>query len=294
MRTMREVLTVQGRDLEPAGIEDIRRLIAENPAWSRWRLSGQLAAQWDWRNPGGQLKDMAARSLLVKLDARGLIELPPRRQTPVNRMNLPCTVDAGWDETPVEATLANAGPLSVREISTERAARARCAAALSRFHYLGWRGTVGENLQYEITGEAGRLLGCMVFGSAAWSCRSRDEFIGWNAEQKRGRLDRITNNTRFLILPFVQVPHLASWILGQTLRRLSADWEKKYAHPILLVETFVDRERFRGTCYRAANWIHTGATAGRSRQDRNHALRVPIKDVYVYPLRRRFRQELSS
>ena len=291
---MSELFRVQGRDLESADIERIRGRIAENPGWSRRRLSEALSAEWDWRNASGRLKDMAARSLLVKLEARGLIVLPRRRQTPLNRMSLPCMVNTDWDETPVEATLTNAGPLTVCEISADTSARARCAAALARFHYLGWRGAVGENLQYEVTGGSGRLLGCMVFGSAAWKCRSRDEFIGWNAEQKQQRLHRIANNTRFLILPFVRIPHLASWILGQVLRKLSADWEKKYGHSILLVETFVDRERFRGTCYRAANWIHTGATTGRSRQDRDHALRVPIKDVYVYPLRRRFRQELSQ
>ena len=293
MRPMSEVVTVQGRDLAAADIEGIRGLIAQNPAWSRRRLSEALAGQWDWRNGSGRLKDMAARSLLVKLEARGLIVLPPRRQTPSNRMTVRRLVSPDWDETPVAGTLADAGPLGVREISRDAPARAQCAEALGRFHYLGWGGTVGENLQYEVTGETGRLLGCMVFGSAAWKCRARDEFIGWSASQKQQRLHLVTNNTRFLILPSVQVPHLASWILGQILRRLSRDWEAKYGHPITMVETFVDRERFRGTCYRAANWIHAGATTGRSRQDRTHALQVPIKDVYVYPLRRRFRQELS-
>ena len=151
---------------------------------------------------------------------------------------------------------------------------------------------VGENLAYAVRNEAGRLLSSIVFGSAAWKCAARDAFIGWAAEQRRRHLHRITNNTRFLILPFVRIPHLASWIWGQVLRRLSRDWDAKYGHRVMLVETFVDRERFAGTCYKAANWIRTGQTTGRSRQDRTHALRVPVKDVYVYPLHRRFRQEL--
>jgi hypothetical protein len=163
---------------------------------------------------------------------------------------------------------------------------------LATFHYLGWSGTVGENLQYAITNEAGRLLACLVFGSAAWKCRARDEFIGWSGEEKKRQLQQVTNNTRFLILPWVQVPHLASWILGRVLGRISSDWKDKYGHPIALVETFVERERFRGTCYRAANWVPVGATTGRSRQDSQRTLRVPIKDVYVYPLGRGFRQEL--
>ena len=291
---MNEVVRMQGRDWKPGDIERIRGLIAENPAWSRRRISEALCAEWDWRNGSGRPKDMAARSLLVKLEARGLIKLPPRRQTPSNRMAREYILDPDWDTSPVAGTLRDMGPLRVREVSTDPAARDRGAAALAQFHYLGWNGTVGENLQYAVTNEASRLLACIGFGSAAWKCRAREEFIGWSAAQKQQRLHFITNNTRFLILPFVQVPHLASWILGQVLRRLSQDWEQKYGHPIALVETFVDRERFAGTCYRAANWIHTGATTGRSRQDRQHTLAVPIKDVYLYPLRRRFRQELSQ
>jgi hypothetical protein len=151
---------------------------------------------------------------------------------------------------------------------------------------------VGENLTYAVTNESGRLLSCIVFGSAAWKCAARDAFIGWTVEERQRHLQRITNNTRFLILPFVRIPHLASWIFGQVLRRLSLDWQAKYGHAVVLVETFVDRDRFAGTCYKAANWIRTGATLGRSRQDRGHSLRVPVKDVYVYPLDRRFRQEL--
>ncbi len=181
-----------------------------------------------------------------------------------------------------------------REVSAEPTARKQCAAALAEFHYLGWGGAVGENLQFAVSNEAGRLLACMVFGAPAWKCRARDAFIGWTAEQRQRHLHRIVANTRFLILPFVAIPHLASWTLGQVLRRLSADWKAKYGHTILLAETFVDRERFRGTCYRAASWIRAGSTAGRGRQDRFHALRVPIKDVYVYPLDGRFRQQLCQ
>jgi len=153
---------------------------------------------------------------------------------------------------------------------------------------------VGENLQYAVTDKDGRLLACLLFGSAAWKCKPRDGFIGWNTEQRQRNLHLVTNNTRFLILPFVRVPHLASWILGRVLRRLSADWRNKYGHPILLVETFVERERFAGTSYKAANWLRLGSTTGRSRQDRQHTLEVPVKDVYTYPLHRGFRRELSA
>jgi hypothetical protein len=291
---MAEPLIVQGRKIEAADIERIRQFLVENPTWSRRRLSEALAGEWDWRNGCGRLKDMAARSLLVKLHERGYIELPPRRQTPTNRMRRQAVAVAEWDTTPVTGMLPSLGRLTIREVSTEDRARQQCAAALARFHYLGWGGAVGENLTYAVSHESGRLLACMVFGAAAWKCAARDAFIGWTAQQRQRHIHRIANNTRFLILPFVRIPHLASWIFGQVLQRLSADWDAKYGHPIVLAETFVDRERFAGTCYRAANWIRTGATVGRSRQDRAHSLRVPVKDIYVYPLDRRFRPELCG
>ena len=285
---------VQGRNLDGEDVLRIRQLIAGHPNWSRRRLSEVLCSEWDWRNGSGRLKDMATRTLLVKLDARGLIQLPARRRAPSNRMAARHVPRQLWDSTPITGTLRDLEPLTLREISTDGAARIRFAAALAEFHYLGYRGTVGENLQYAVTDKDGRLLACLLFGSAAWKCKPRDGFIGWNPEQRQRNLHLITNNARFLILPFVRAPHLASCILGRVLRRLSADWQNKYGHPILLVETFVERERFAGTSYKAANWLRLGSTTGRSRQDRQRILRVPIKDVYLYPLHPRFREELPA
>jgi len=290
---MDETIVVQGRRVTAQDVARIRQLRLENPDWSRRRLSQSLAEEWEWRNARGQLKDMAARTLLLKLQVRGLIYLPPRRQTPSNRMAGRSLPRQNWDNTPIECKLADLGPLTVREVGSDTVARVRFAAALAEFHYLGYRGTVGENLQYTVTDSHGRLLACLLFGAAAWKCRARDEFIGWTAGRRERRLHLITNNTRFLILPMVKIPHLASWILGQVMRRLSRDWEQKYGHGIALVETFVERDRFAGTSYRAANWVCLGSTTGRSRQDRYSTLRVPVKDVYVYPLRKDFRRELS-
>jgi hypothetical protein len=290
---MSESLMVQGRKLEAENILRIRQLLAENPSWSRRRLSEVLCREWDWRNGSGRLKDMATRTLLVKLDARGLIQLPARRRAPSNRMAARQVPRQLWDSTPITGNLRDLEPLTLREISTDSAARIRFSAALAEFHYLGYRGTVGENLQYAVTDKYGRLLACLLFGSAAWKCKPRDGFIGWNPEKRQRNLHRITNNTRFLILPFIRVPHLASCVLGRVLRRLSADWQNKYGHPILLVETFVERERFAGTSYKAANWIRLGSTTGRSRQDCRRTIQVPVKDVYLYPLHPRFCEELS-
>jgi hypothetical protein len=291
---MNETIEVQGRRLDSGEIDRIGQLIADHPEWSRRRLSEELCRAWDWRNGTGRLKDMATRSLLLKLESRGLVSLPARRHVALNRMRQQRIAVPEWEETPREGELGAQGPLWVEEVSGNPQGRTRFASALRKFHYLGFSGTIGENLQYSLTDSAGRLLACLLFGSPAWKCEARDQYIGWTSPQRCQRLPWVTNNTRFLILPSVRVPHLASWFLGQTLRRLSRDWQQKYGHPILLVETFVERQRFTGTCYRAANWIHVGETKGRSRQDRYHDQQVPVKDVYLYPLRGDFRRRLGQ
>jgi hypothetical protein len=293
MLLARETGVVQGRLVALADLEQIRQLITAHPGWSRRRLSEVLAAEWNWRNAAGQLKDMATRSLLVKLDQRGWIQLPARRWAPTNRMRARVITPHVWDQRPLAASLAELGPLEVREVSGDVEGREMLAAALAEFHYLGYGGSVGENAQYLVTQGSSRMLAAVLFGSAAWKCRERDCFIGWSPEARQRNLVLLTNNQRFLILPWVQVKGLGSWILGRVLRRLSADWQRKYGHPIALVETFVERERFRGTVYRAANWQHLGSTRGRTRQDRYSTLRVPVKDIYVYPLARNFREILT-
>jgi hypothetical protein len=293
---MTEDLMIQGRQLKVADLEGIREQLAAHPGWSRWRLSRELATHWDWRNGVGQLKDMAARTLLLKLHQRGLIALPPRRQRPTNRMRcqsqLPVVGEVA--DRPLDCALAQLGALTLSEVSAQAAERAWVRAMLGRFHYLGFGGAVGENLQYVARDGQGRPLACLVFGAAAWKCQSRDQFIGWSVAQQKRNLGRLANNTRFLILPSVRVPHLASWLLGRVSRRLSRDWQAKYGHPIVALETFVERERFRGTAYRAANWLAVGATTGRTRQDRHTCIQAPVKDIYLYPLRRDFREALQA
>ncbi len=293
---MSESFLVQGRVVSPPDLALLRQWLGQNPGWSRWRLSRELATRWDWRNGVGQLKDMAARTLLLKLHQRGLIVLPPRRQRPTNRMRCPSPLPAAGEEAdrPLDCALAQLGALTLQEISAQPAERAWVRSALGRFHYLGFGGAVGENLQYVARDGQGRPLACLVFGAAAWKCQARDQFIGWSAEQRKRNLGQLANNTRFLILPAVRVPHLASWLLGRVSRRLSGDWQAKYGHPIVALETFVERERFRGTAYRAANWLAVGRTTGRTRQDRHTCIQAPVKDVYLYPLRRDFREVLQA
>jgi hypothetical protein len=289
-----ETLRIQGRSLSGQALEELRQWVGANPRWSRRRLSLELATRWDWRNAAGQLKDMAARTLLVKLEQRGLLELPARRQVPTNRMRCGAHPAILEPAEPIVCALADLQPLSVEEVSGQPAERAWIRGALAQFHYLGFGGAVGQNVQYLVRDGRHRPVACAVFGAAAWKCQDRDGFIGWSAEQRQSNLGLIANNSRFLILPWVKVPHLGSWILGRVAGRIARDWRAKYGHPVVLLETFVERERFRGTVYRAANWQPVGVTAGRTRQDRHTCIQVAVKDIYVQPLCRWFREVLQG
>lgn len=295
---MTDCSTIQGRRIGAPELAQVRALLTEHPDWSRYRLSRQLATLWDWRNPVGQLKDMAARTLLLKLAQRGWITLPACRCASPNRMRHKPrpTLEVPAPAVPITEALTELLPLTLQELSpeTHRAERVLFEALLYRHHYLSHRSSVGENLQYLARDRSGRPLACVLFGAAAWQCRARDQHIGWDAATRQRHLGYLTNNTRFLILPWVRVPHLASHLLGRITRRLSADWQHKYGHPIFLLETFVDTSRFPGTCYRAANWQAVGQTTGRTRQNKTLVAQAPPKAVWLYPLRPDFRQALCA
>lgn len=273
----------------------LQKWIADSPERSRHRSALALCQHWQWYSRSGRLKNFAARSFLLKLEQRGLIRLPPIREAQ-RRHTWSTPFEEVMDDVglmdPIADGLDKHLPLSIVIPQTRSKQETLFRSCLARHHYLGFGRTVGENLQYLIYDQKGRHLACLLFGSAAWRVSCRDHFIGWRDEFRQRNLSFLTNNTRFLILPWVNVPHLASHILGKILRRLSSDWQEKYGHPIHLVETFVQKDRFRGTCYQASNWIHVGETKGRSRQDRNFTLQVPIKDIYLYPLKKNFREVL--
>ena len=272
-------------------LSQIHRTISENPDWGRKRISINLCELWDWRVPGGTVKDISCRDMLRALDKAGLIALPePKNTNGRSARKKPAHLD--HDMTEISDVLGNLRPLGVEAVE-RGAALAEFKSLVDQYHYLGFGRTVGENMKYVVRSKDGAPLACLLFGSAAWSCRDRDEYIGWSREQRSGRLSMLTNNTRFLVLPNVRAPHLASHVLSLISRRISADWEKKYGHPILLLETFVDG-RFRGTCYRASNWIRVGRTAGRGRDDRCHERALSEKDIYVYPLAADFRESLAT
>lgn len=289
---------LQGRTLGPPELTQITTLIGDHPDWTRFRLSRELALLWDWRTHTGQLKDMAARTLMLKLHERGLIPLPARRRDSPNRMRrkqVPA-LPADLNQNPIQAPLKDLLPLDLQEVSSHPSDRSLFDALLHQFHYLSYRSPVGENLQYLVRERSGRPVAALLFGAAAWQCADRDCYIGWDALTRAARLHLLTNNTRFLILPWVEVSCLASLIMGRVLKRIQSDWQRKYGHPVHLLETFVERDRFRGTCYKASNWFRVGQTKGRTRQDQADGKRycAPIKDIYLYPLGRRSTQHLQQ
>jgi hypothetical protein len=276
---------MQGRTLRPGDVALIRDWLQAHPDSNRTRLSRELCVAWNWSNAAGRLKDMAARSLLLKLEACGEIQLPPRRTASVNglRNRQICLID--HDQRAIEGPLQSLQPVRVQPVSPSSSEARLFGFLLQRYHYLGHRNCVGENLKYLARDREGRPLACLLFGSAAWKASARDQWIGWSAEQRRRHLSLVTNNTRFLILPWVRVPHLASHLLGQAAARLSADWQQKYRHPIYLLESFVEQPRFAGTCYRAAGWLPVGQTTGRTRNDDGLKPRTACKAIYLKALR---------
>lgn len=291
-----QTLWVQGRAIAPEQLDWIRGLIQAHPTWGRTQLSIHLAEQWNWRNTAGRLKDMAARTLLLKLERRQLLTLPARQQCRGgSRSALAPTPDERslGHEPLLQEPLSRLRPLRVHRVEGV-SERRLLAQLLGRYHYLGYARSVGENLQYLAWDRHGRVLACAVFGAAAWQCAARDQYVGWEPAARQSNLLLVANNMRLLVLPWVRVQGLASHFLGVVARRLSSDWRDKYGHGIYLLESFVDRSRFQGCCYQAANWICAGQTQGRSRNDRARTRSVGCKDLYLLGLDRRFRQVLQQ
>lgn len=275
-------ISCQGREVKREEVDILREWIGQNPQGSRRWLAFELCRKWDWRDERGRLKDFAARSFLMKLEDRKLITLPAVRAQ--YRLSGRPKVLPRQETEPISATLAELEPVDLAVVESGSAEAQRWASYLTYDHYLGLR-VVGENLGYLARDRFGRDLAVLLFGAPAWRCAARDHHLGWTQAQRAVELTQLANNTRFLILPQVRAPHLASHLLGAVARRINADWQTKYGHGLRWLETFVESGRFAGTCYRAANWRCVGHTRGRGRQDRQHDKQVPIKAVYLYELR---------
>lgn len=287
------LLSYRHRVISEDDLVFIRTLIAENPDLSRRALSKKLCEAWNWVQANGALRDMVCRGLMLMLHREGLIELPPVRRVarnPLVERSQPVRRDV--DETPLRVIFAELGVLEVRQVR-RTPDEALFNSLLHQHHYLGYSQPVGEHLKYMIYAQ-GRPVACVAWCSAPRHLGSRDRFIGWGAQARLHNIRLLAYNTRFLILPWVTVPHLASHILGLMARRLSADWQAVYGHPIYFLETFIDPQRFRGTCYRAANWTVMGVTTGRGKDAPTRQANRSIKEVLGYALVKDFRQRLSQ
>ena len=291
---MDQHLVIQGREIRPEDLGLIRDWLQAHPGSNRTRLSRELCEAWNWRNDAGRLKDMAARTLLLKLEARGEIQLPPRRTASVNALRNRQALGLNYEPHALAGPLSQLQPVGLQLVAEGSGESRLFKFLLQRYHYLGLRNCVGENLKYLARDRHGRALACLLFGSAAWKASARDQWIGWSSEQRVHRLNLVTNNTRFLILPSVCVPHLASHLLGRVAARLSADWQHKYGHPIYLLESFVEQPRFAGACYRAAGWVRVGLTTGRTRNDDGRKPRAAPKALYLKALRADARRRLAA
>ena len=290
---MQRPLSYRHRVITDDDLVFIRRLIAENPELSRRGLSMKLCEAWNWVQANGALRDMVCRGMMLMLHRQGLVELPALRQVGRSSRSRPLKPQAlSIDQTPLSVSFAELGPLQVRQVR-RTPEEALFNGLLQQHHYLGYTQPVGEQLKYMVfAGE--RPIACVAWSSAPRHLGSRDRFIGWSAQARLKNIRLLAYNTRFLILPWVTVPHLASHLLGRIAKRLSVDWQTVYAHPIYFVETFIDPQRFAGTCYRAANWTVMGLTTGRGKDAPTRAVNRSIKQVLGYPLVRDFRQRLSQ
>ncbi len=295
---MEEEFRYRGRVVTTPEVDFIRQLIAQHPGTNRRQLSLRLCEAWGWKQANGAPRDMVCRGLLLGLERAGRLELPPashvhrnpavRRATHGEKVLAPLLLDA----TPLEGPLRALRPLEFQQVR-RTPDEPLFNYLLAQYHPLGYIRPVGEHLKYLVYA-ARRPIACLAWSSAPRHLGARDRFIGWSAEVRRRNLRFLAYNPRYLIVPWVHVPHLASHVLGQMARRIAADWERIYGHPIYFLETFVDPERYRGTCYRAANWIVMGRTTGRGKNCPTQRPNRSLKEVLGYPLTPRFRELLAE
>jgi hypothetical protein len=279
-----------GRDFTPKELEQIRFLIKQKPKFNRTRLSVEVCQMFQWLKPDGKVKDMSCRVAMLRMEKDGLIQLPPstRAKKPVRKIEF---TSATEPQNPVICPVNQLPKLQLQMVT--KATSALWNEYIERYHYLGHSPLPGAQLRYFITaGE--QIVALTGFGAAAWQTAPRDQFIGWNHDQRKKNLHLIVNNARFLILPWVQSKNLASKILSLTIRLLPDDWEKRYNIRPVLMESFVQKNRFAGTCYKAANWINVGETKGRGKLGPSRKISVPIKDIWIYPLNKKFRVLLKN
>lgn len=291
LESMEALLTYRGKRITTEDVVFIRQLIDQSPGDSRWVLSKKLCQAWDWRQPNGALRDMVCRGLMLALDRAGHIRLPARKKSPLNPLaQRKKPVHVAIVPDPLQGSLSQILPLEIQQVR-RTSLEALCNSLIDQYHYLGYVQPVGEHLKYLVLFQQ-RPVACLIFSSAPRHIGCRDRFIGWTPQVRRQNLHLLAYQSRFLILPWVRVPHLASHLLSRLSKVLGSDWQRLYHHPVYFLETFVDLERFSGICYRAANWIYLGQTTGRGKDDQTHRPNRSRKAVFGYPLCRDFRRRL--
>lgn len=285
-----EPLIIRNRTITHQDLALIQAVVHEHWDQGRTHISRVLCQKWNWIQPNGRLKDMACREVLLTLHRKGLLDYPPPRYIPPNKKKQVTHIEI--DETPISCDLSELEPVEIKMVR-HTDLEPLYDSLVARYHYLGYSQIVGNHLKYmAFSGDI--PLACIGWGSAAWAVVSRELFVGWTKPVKNKRLHFVANNTRFLILPFVTVKCLASKVLSLNIKRISSDWLKIYHYPLHLLETFVDQDRFKGTCYKASNWTRVGETKGTSKKGNRHLSHGKIKDVYLYPLGKDFKKLLIT
>lgn len=277
-----------GREFNPQELERIRELIREDPARTRADLSRLVCKDLDWYKADGGLKEMSCRVAMLRMQNHGLIQLPaPRRKQPQSRIQFTSETEPA---PAIQVPVHELPPIKIQLVTQQTESRL-WNEFIHRYHYLGYKPLPGSQLRYFVM--AGQQqLALLGFGASAWQCAPRDCYIGWSHEQRKKNLHLIINNARFLILPWIQSKNLASKILANAAKRIQDDWQNRYNYRPVLMETFVEKDRFEGTCYKAANWQYIGETKGRGKLGPRGVRSVPIKDLWLYPLESDFRKQL--
>jgi len=286
--------TFCGQTIKQDQVIEIAQIVATFPKLTRTELANTICELFSWKRPTGKLKTVECRQFLERLDARGIIQLPDCQTKYAKRSKFSVDKTESSDtQTIISVKLGNLTPIRLSRVKNY-AQRQLWYEYMDRYHYLGYRLPFGAQLRYFIESEMSRaLLGCLQFSSPAWKIAARDRWIGWSDEERKRNLQKIINNSRFLIFPWVRVKNLASSVLAMAVKTVPVDWCECYGYVPVLMETLVDQKQFKGTCYKAANWVNVGQTTGRGRMDRKNKRKgMAVKDVFVYPLTKRFRQEL--
>jgi hypothetical protein len=273
-------------------IDRIRKLIVSDRKLNRAQLSRVVCDEFNWLRPDGRSKEMSCRVAMLRMERDGLITLPPPQKGNGNGKNRPHLTSISDPKEAVSLPAGALGKLLFRPVNTPDDSKL-WNELIERYHYLGYKPLPGAQIRYLVFGNS-HLLAALGFGAAAWTVAPRDRFIGWTAQQRQSNLHLVVNNARFLILPWITSHNLASRILAGIARQLPHDWQERYSYKPVLLETFVEQKRFRGTCYRAANWTHVGQTQGRGKLDRQNLYSVPVKDIFLYSLDKHFRQTLRD